>query len=475
MPWPGLASRMHEKQPLIEYLPSGAAADKVTAQGAALDASEYAVVRNLGYVFAPAECYPLAPHTPLPLDRIVAIAVDMDGTSTSTEPLAIHALEEMVRRFTGRSSQEEWAGLDKDLDYPHVIGNSNYRHTEFLLQRYAAHMDRNAFCRSFIEAVVWTRSTAPDADRVRGITRNARSCGLGAMLDDAAFRQAVSAGPVDEERAARRAAPFVAKYADHFQPHNETEHVAAALDLYYARYHFLLGRLACGQGDAAMKDLPGNSRQRIEPMPGYGVFLCMMKGWLGAEAEKLLDLLVEEATARWPEADSVDRDAARHRLRWLGKEFRRAPARIGLVTASIAYETHAVMKRVISRVREEATAWPVSQEVRHLISTGLEDHHAVFDAIVTASDAHEARLKPHRDLYSIALYRMGISPHDFPFCMGLEDTEPGIVSLRAAGIGAAIALPNHDTSGQEYRAATRIVHHGLPELLLHHHLFLRQP
>ena len=34
----------------------------------------------------------------------------MDGTSTTTEPLALHSLEYMVRRFTGHMEKSDWEG-----------------------------------------------------------------------------------------------------------------------------------------------------------------------------------------------------------------------------------------------------------------------------------------------------------------------------------------------------------------------------
>src|SRR5262245_6956820 len=114
---------------LARYLTRAEAAALV-GDGAALpDAVEFAQVRNLDYIYSPFELYSLAPRNPGPLPRIVAFAVDMDGTSTTTEPLALHALEYMVRRMTGRLGRAEWAGLDPILDHPFVIGNSNFRHT----------------------------------------------------------------------------------------------------------------------------------------------------------------------------------------------------------------------------------------------------------------------------------------------------------------------------------------------------------
>ena len=96
----------------------------------------------------------------------------------------------------------------------------------------------------------------------------------------------------------------------------------------------------------------------------------------------------------------------------------------------------------------------------------------MFDGLVNASDACEHRLKPHRDLYSLALQQMSIPKKDYGCCVGLEDTEPGIIALRAAGIGCAVALPNRDTSRQDYSAATMVINGGLPELILRHNLLL---
>src|SRR5512136_1933660 len=84
--------------------------------GEELGATEFARVPNLDYIYSPFELYPLAPHVRPPLERIAAFAVDMDGTSTTTEPLALHSLEYMVRRFTGRPTRADWPGLDPQLD-----------------------------------------------------------------------------------------------------------------------------------------------------------------------------------------------------------------------------------------------------------------------------------------------------------------------------------------------------------------------
>ncbi len=448
---------------LARYWTPVEAARRLGEQAGQLHAAEFAEVRNLDFVFAPSELYPLAPHARPPLPRIAAFAVDMDGTSTTTEPLALNALEYMVRRITGRLEVAQWPGLDERLDHPHVVGNSNFRHTEFLVQRYRDQIDRAAFARAFIEAVAWTLANMTDAARRRDVLRTAGHCGLGALLADSAFRRLVEGGALDIEAVGQHVAPLVAKYGPAFQPPHESEQVAAALDIYYMRYHAILGTLERG---AAPQGL-------VAPMPGYEVFVPLIKGWLGPECDALYEplrahLLQQPALGH----TAAELDRYRPRLARLAEHFRRQPAKLALVTASIAYETHACLRAVLREMAVRVQDWPVPADCRARVAEGLAEEHTVFDGLVCASDAWEARLKPHRDLYSLALFQMSVPRADYNACIGLEDTEPGIIALRAAGIGCAIALPNRDTQRQDYRAATEIVRGGLPELILARNLLL---
>lgn len=458
---------------LARYLRPAEAADDLRATAERLGASEIAVVRNLDYVYAPVEYYPLAPKVTGPLDRIAAFAVDMDGTSTTTEPLALHSLEYMVRRFTGRPTREDWEGLDPERDYPHIIGNSNFRHTEFLVDRYRDHLDEDALRAAFIESVLWTLSAMTDPQRRRDIRLDATNCGLSALLADPEFVGLAASGEVNESNAAERARPFVERHGAAFRMPNPTARIAAALDIYYYRYHSILRLVEQGQGGRLAKELLGEGgRHLVEPMPGYGVFFALAKGWLGEEAEHL----APELLAALPEgsaAASMSEEEARRILADLGRRFAEAPARIGLVTASIAYETHATIRAIFEVMREETGRWPISEARRTAIRAHFSDYTAAYDGFVNATDASEARLKPHRDLYTIALYQMSIPKEDLCRCIGLEDTEPGVISLRAAGIGCAVALPNHDTLLQNHQAAAHVVPGGLPELILAHRLLLQ--
>ncbi len=459
---------------LAQYLNAGEAGAQWQQLAADLGVTEFAQVRNLDYVFSPCDLYPLAPRVTPPLDHVAAFAVDMDGTSTTTEPLALHSLEYMVRRFTGRPTEADWAGLDEHDDYPYVIGNSNFRHTEFLVQRYGDALDLDAFRHAFFEAVAWTLACMTDDQRRRDVTQNARHCGLGPMLDDLEFQRLLRSGRVDANNVSRLMASYVRKFGSAFKPQHDSERIAAALDIYYMRYHSILRELERGQGDRLAAELLGmKDRRLVEPMPGYGVFIPLIKGWLGPEIDNLYEplrahLLAQEGLAH----TAAELDGYRPRLKQLAARFAQAPAKLSLVTASIAYETHACMKEVIAVMARQVQDWPVSNECKDRLVTNLADYRAVFDGFVCASDTWEARLKPHRDLYTLALYQMSLPKSQYRYCVGLEDTEPGIISLRAAGVGCAVALPNRDTSRQDYAAASEVVRGGLPELILVRNLLL---
>jgi FMN phosphatase YigB (HAD superfamily) len=256
---------------------------------------------------------------------------------------------------------------------------------------------------------------------------------------------------------------LIERWGRAFRPDGHTELVSAALDIYYMRYHAILKRIGAGEAAAIGQELFGDpDRRLVEPMPAYSVFVPLVKGWLGGDASALAAIVRPGATP-----DDAER------LERLGAFFESKPAKLALVTASIAFEAHAVMAEVVRLIRDEIATWPIPSSGRDRLIEQMSDYHSVYDAFVTATDSHEARLKPHRDLYTIALYRMSIPREDYCRCIGIEDTEPGIIALRAAGIGLAVALPNRDTANQDYSAACHVVHGGLPELILEHNAFVR--
>ncbi len=460
---------------LAEYLSIDETVKLLRTNAGGLGVREFAVVKNLDYIFSPVEVYPLAPKVMGPLDDIAAVAMDMDGTSTTTEPLALNSLEYMVRRFTGRVTKEEWPGLDHEKDYPFIIGSSNFRHTEFLVRRYEQDVKPNALRQAFFETVVWTLSNMQDKGRIKDITQNAVNCGLRPLLDDSDFKKLVDSKMITDENVAENATPFVAKYGERFRTSNFNALVAACLDIYYTRYHTILKRIEAGEGDKLSKELLGSeSRHLIEPMPGFAIYMALIKGLLGDEIEDLFDELKKGLLANSRVGYSQERiDSKKPVLKPLAAHFRRHPAKTALVTASIFYEANVCMKEIMHVAGLEIEKWPIPDEKKKEVLERFSDYRNVYEGFVTASDSSEARLKPHRDLYSIALYQMSIPREQYPSCIVLEDTEPGIIAARAAGISLACALPNRDTTRQDYSAASFILHGGLPELILFHNSFLK--
>lgn len=435
------------------------------------DCDEIAVVANPSYVASPYELYPLAPRNPGPLDALLGAVMDMDGTTTTTEPLCLHSLEWMVRVVTDRMGTTAWAGLDAVRDHPHVIGNSTTRHVEYLLRTYGDHVRPDAFRRAFARAVLWTLARGRDEARRSEVQANAAALGLRAMLDDPEFARLVRdrADPFGAE--ADATTPLVTKYAAAVRLDAFAEQVRAAVDVYYVRYHLILAAIDAGQGDELAREFglaPGS--RLVAPMPGVGAFLAMTKGWLGEEAASLYEPLaahVRAITGAGPAATPDD-------LRRLGQWFEAHPVRIAVVTSSIAYEAHIVLMEVFRTLYDDAATWPISPARRERVAQGFADHCGFYDAVVTATDSSEIRLKPHRDLYAIALHVLGIAREDYRHVVGFEDSESGTIAIRAAGVGCCVALPFAQSAGHDFAAAVHVVRGQLPEVMLNHRCFLAE-
>jgi beta-phosphoglucomutase-like phosphatase (HAD superfamily) len=435
------------------------------------DCDEVALVANPSYIASPYELYPLARRNPGPLDAVVGIVKDMDGTTTTTEPLCLHSLEWMVRVITDRMDERTWPGLDSEKDHPQVIGNSTTRHVEYLLRAYGDRIQPAAFRRAFVKAVLWTHGRSCDENRRREVRANAVALGLRDMLDGVDFRLLAQFHVDPFAPDARGVGELVAKYADAVTLSGFTGQVRAAVDIYYVRYHSILAAINEGKVQELAGPLPGGRAARmVAPMPGVGAFLALVKGWLGDQACALYDALathVVEKTGANPRITPA-------MLCAIGRWFAANPARVAIVTSSIAYEANIVLTEVFRALSEEASTWPLPSEVRDRIVGGLADHRTFYDMFVTASDSSEIRLKPHRDLYSIALHGMGIPRDDYNRIVGFEDSESGVIAIRAAGVGCCVALPFAQSAGHDFQAAVHVLRGQFPEVVLNHCCFLSE-
>jgi beta-phosphoglucomutase-like phosphatase (HAD superfamily) len=445
---------MSERLP--KYCDSDGAAKLLTAIG-----SEFAVVENPTYIFPRFDLYPLAPKRDM-LERGLAGAVmDMDGTTTTTEPLCIHSLETMVRRVTGNAANPDWPGLNQERDYPHIIGNSTTRHIEYLLDTYAGDVETDALRYWHVYAAAWTLGKAEDEGRRREVHATLSALGAGALKQDARFAALCAAGDLNTPDAGVALTQLADEMAHQYCLDTKANRVRAAIDVYYQRYHEILAAIAAGNGDAIAREVlhePG--AHLIEPMPGIGAFLAMLKGWLGEELSLLAPLLGTDT----PEAGGT--------LAALGRHFAAHPAKVAIVTSSIAYEARIVLGEVFRLLAGQAAQWPVPSATRDIIVERFRDPALFYDAMITASDSSEIRLKPHRDLYSLALHQLGLHPRDFDRVAGFEDSESGTIAIRASGIGLCCALPFTMTRGHAFEAASHVCRGGIPEVMTDYNVFL---
>lgn len=449
-------------------------ADKtVAAELVSALADEYAVVENPPYIHPRYELYPLSRGVSR-LERGLAAAVmDMDGTTTTTEPVCIHALDTMVRRASGRDTDPAWPGLDHARDYPHIIGNSTTKHVEYLVRTYGDGFQGDALRRHYIAGAAWTLGHGKDELRRREVRSTLASTGLAGLLSDTRFLALCGAESLEAPETAALLDTLAAETAGGFSCAGVAGRTRACIDIYYHRYHEVLEAVGRGEGDAAAREILGAGASRlVGPMPGVGVFLALLKGLLGEHAGAFAPMLCAQLGQAGEAAPSAE--AAEALLAGLGRRFAARPAKLALVTSSIAYEAHLVLGEIFRVLRSEMPGWPVPQGLRDTLLGAFSDPLVFYDAVITATDSSEIRLKPHRDLYSIALHELGVYPGDFDRVAGFEDSESGTIAIRAAGIGLSCALPFAMTRGHHFQAATQVCPGGLPQVLLERGLFLDQ-
>lgn len=423
------------------------------------DNREYAVVENPSYIFPPIEYYPLA--APLKkVNGLKAVLMDMDGTTTTTEELCIYSLEMMVRRMSGKISIDDWSGLDHNNDYPYIIGNSTTKHVEYLIKTYLNILSDNNIKTEFIKAAVWTLKLGKDKNRQLEVVQNLRKYGLTDLIQ--------KYNDISDIQ--------IEHFAYQLPKLGFADKVALGIDIYYEVYHEILYRLEQGKSESVRTEVFGKGKSEknlIAPMPGIPLMIPMLKGWLGPEVIHLADQMLDDYQASHKVEFSVEeRNIKKKKLVALSEYFSLNPVRLGLVTSSISYEADIVIREVFLVVGKIISNSQISKERKIIILEKLKDYHKVYDAFVTASDSSEIRLKPHRDLYSIALHKLGVSPENFDQVIGFEDSQSGTIAIRAAGIGCCIAVPFAQTSSHDLEAATNIVKGGVPEAIMKHNMFL---
>jgi len=427
------------------------------------DSRKFAVVSNPTYVYPPDEYYPLAPALEQ-VKQLSGVLMDMDGTTTTTEELCIYSLEQMVRRMSGKMNPKYWQGLDREMDYPYIIGNSTTKHVEYLIGKYGEMLDPEHTASAFVKAAEWTLTQGKDENRKQEVSQNLRKLGMKELIDEVAQ----NGGKV----------PHSGHYEKRLLALSFDQKVSVGMDIYYYVYHEILARLKEGRNDEIKREVfdhqPGD-RHLIAPMPGIPILLPLLKGWLGTSVSLVADDLLEEyhrKTGR--ELSKEEKSAFLRQLTQLSLHFVRNPVKVGLVTSSIHYEADIVIQEVFDVIRGFYQKSRLPEGRKRALLKRLSDYREFYDAFVTASDSSEIRLKPHRDLYSIALNKLGISPEHFDRVVGFEDSQSGTIAIRAAGIGCCVAVPFAQTSAHNFEAAVHVLKGGVPQALIEHNLFVKQ-
>ncbi len=435
--------------------------------------NEYVKVQNPDYIHPAFEFYPLAEKNMEPAQQIQAVLMDMDGTTTTTEELCIHSLEYMVRKLSDRMSKDVWAGLDHQADYPHIIGNSTTKHVEYLCEKYGSAFIPEKSVRAFIYAALWTLLTGKDKQRQDDVRNNLINLGLAGVLSDEKFTALASSKNISENDLTDAAEALFEGYGKNIATLHMSDYVRLAIDVYYQRYHHILERIKAGESRNLSTELFANpDKHLIEPMPGVEVFLPLVKGWLGTDILNLYELLIASYEKKSGLHYSLENQKSiLRKLEALSLKFVLNPAKVAIVTSSIFYEADIVVAEVFKVLCDRIEKMNLPDRKIGFLLEKFNNYQDYYDGFVTASDSSEIRLKPHRDLYSIALHQLGMKSEQFKNVVGFEDSESGTIAIRAAGIGRCVAVPFAQTSGHNFAAASHICKGGLPEVILYHSLF----
>ncbi len=434
---------------------------------------EFAVIKNPEYIHPAFELAPLAPKLTSPLESLTAAVMDMDGTTTTTEELCIHSLEFMIRKMSGKFTADEWIGLDHTLDYPNIIGNSTTKHVEYLITKYHGLFDQTEIKRSYLFAAVWTVIVGMDQKRKEEVSVNLTNLGLAGLMKSPFVAELAATPASANDREKEICETLLKQYGGAFPELTRNDLVKLGIDIYYQRYHAILQRIKRGESRQISAELFNDPEKRlIQPMPGILFFLSLIKGWLGDEAVDLIPSLLKdfEMKSGTPfTAESIG--TLQERISRLSEHFVKNPAKVSIVTSSIFYEADIVMGEVFSVLSAQLRTLPLSDVRKNAIAQKLDHYRNTYDAFITASDSTEIRLKPHRDLYSIALHQLNVPVKEFGNVIGFEDSESGTIAIRAAGIGRCIAVPFAQTKGHNFEAATMVSFGGVPEVVLTHNVF----
>ncbi len=435
---------------------------------------DFAIIHNPQNIFPPYEIIPIAHKINTKRDHIAAFVSDMDGTTTTTEELCLYSLEFMIRVMSGKFTIVEWHGLDKTIDYPNIIGNSTTKHVEFLINRYNNFFIKPFIEKAYIKAIIWQLIFGKDKVRKEEILNNLKLFKVENLLEDSNFQNLFSEADAKNFDSDSKLIYLMQTYSPKFDDKVFSHLIKLGIDIYYFKYHEILHRINNGESKQIAHDLFNDENKAlIEPMPGIITFLALIKGKLKGYTDYFVNILIEDYKHKAGEPlVKIDESSLSITLLKLSEYFEKNPAKIGIVTSSIYYEANIVLNEVFSVIRTKLEHYQIPDDLKEDLGKFFEDYKLVYNTIVTASDSNEIRLKPHRDLYSIALQNLHVQKEEFINVIGIEDSESGTFAIRSAGIGCSVAVPFAQTSSHNFEAASIIAKGGIPELIINNKLLL---
>lgn len=436
---------------LFQYLPEAQA--EMNAMGEA-----FACIPNAPGIFPPREIVPLGATFRRLEGPPAAIFLDMDGTTTYTEPLFLHDVEEVVRRTTGWRTKEAWAGIDPARDYPNIVGYSTIRNLEYLYESVGHAVRPDLFFAETLQALIFLAEhhLPPQIHaQIQTLT------GIFAM-------EAWWCLAKDPQRDSAHGDALIQEAIQRFPVITLEMFANFGLMIFYADYIDILERVNRGEGQAVAEFIYGDPTvPPINAMPGVALLCALAKGWIPEASAPALAAAIRRTYPQMPVEGDLGETLAR-----LCRVFRDAPIPVALITSSGAHETNLLLQAVFQALRAEADTWPLDDGAKETIRKGFESHRSYFNTIVTCDDVIEGRTKPYRDPYTLALARLGMDGRNAPRVIGFEDTEVGIIAQRGAGIGIPCAVPIEHTLGQDFQAAAYVLHGGVLEAIGKHGLFI---
>lgn len=401
--------------------------------------NEFAVVENPAGVYPPYELYPLPPKQERLTQDPVAILIDLDGTIVDSEPMYVAVLEEVARAIVG--ADRDVPILDETRDHPNLVGGSVTAHAGYLWDRFGDAFDAAAFHRHVIAALRYNFVNPFEEARFEETRQALHRLRIADIQHDRRFTQA--------DLSDRELMELSSQYRIDYD--SDSARILGATQFYYHRLYIMLQH--------------HNRSASIQLTPGATIFHAIVKG-VRLEMRPLADHLMGYLSDELPD-DPVKT------LERLSELFLNTSPRVAVVTSSTGPEADALLKAAFQHMQAEAEQWPVRDSMeRDRLRSQFAEPYSFYEAVFTASDVPEMRLKPHRDLYSLALAQLGIGPDQFHRVLVLEDSPVGVTAARAAGCPLVCAMPLPINRNQSFPHATHVVPGGLPELLLEHGGFL---